>query len=573
MTSGFFRDDILRGLAFRVLFFLSLALFPIGLIAISQTQQIAEQNRRNAEVSLLAITEQAAVAEQTILQAAFGASEALASMVLLHKDEFDVCSDFLKAYQEDHPIYTLVGFVQTDGFMRCSSTGEVHDLTESETVKKALVPPYGRMQSLQRGSISKKAVTVVTSPVLEDGELQGVIVISVPQEAFATVEEAEREVRPLAMMTFNADGDIITTEQEYRKVAKELPANVALGVFADGETAVFSAQNEEGDERYYAIRPLVGDAVFAVSVWPPNTPLLNPSISTRLSAFIPVIMWAASLIVAFWALNRLAIRHIRKLGRQMRRFALDRSLPKETLGASVPAELVEMESAFISMGESILRDEAYLEDSLREKNILLKEVHHRVKNNLQLISSIMNMQIRQAKTAESSFVLRRLQERILSLATVHKNLYQNNDLGRVDASVLLGEVVEQILSVGMTAGSNISVEKNIEPISLEADDAAPLTLLVSEAVTNAMKHVLRTDNGPGEISIRLEQDGPERAILKVFNTKGDGSGEVGTQLGGRLIHAFARQLNGQIEIDETEENYSLTISFPVPQAPKPSYDY
>jgi two-component sensor histidine kinase len=508
-----------------------------------------------------------------VLQSAFGASEALASIIRLHREDPQDCSEFLRAYQEQNSIYTLVSYIQADGIMNCSSTGETFDLSQDPGFKQAIEKPYRRTQTLQNGPVSQRTVTVVTSPVLEQDELIGIIAMSIPPEAFSTISEPDQLMKPLALMTFNRNGEIITSERGFSEVSSELPADVALAVFTDDQTAVFLALNSEGVERYYAVRPLVQDAIFAVSVWPKNTPILNPSIGSRLGAFIPIIMWAASLVVAFWALNRLAIRHIRKLGRQMRRFALNRNLPRETLGSSVPTELVEMEQAFIRMGESILRDEAQLEDSLREKNILLKEVHHRVKNNLQLISSIMNMQIRQAKTAESSFVLRRLQERILSLATVHKNLYQNDNLARVDAAVLLNEVVNQILSVGLGPGSNVKVEKNFEPISLDADDAAPLTLLVSEAMTNALKYVAHGSSSAGSISIKLVQDGPERAVLSVFNTKGGKPEEDGTGLGGRLIHAFARQLNGQVEIDETDEAYAMRISFPVPLAAKQVYDY
>jgi two-component sensor histidine kinase len=573
MTSGFFRGDILRGLAVRVLFFLSLALFPIGLIAISQTQQISEQNRINAELSLLAITEQASMAERHVLQDAFGASEALASIISLHRRTPKECSDFFAAYRGANTLYTMVGFIQHNGLMACSSTHEVHDFSDNPAFQQAIAEPFRRTQTLQIGAISQQPVTVVTSPVMEGDDFLGIIAMSIPSAAFATIKEPELAVTPLALMTFNRRGEIITTERGMANAASELPADVALSVFTDQKSAVFQAENENGVTRVYAVRPIVQNAVFAVSVWPTDTPILNPSIGTRLGTFVPIAMWAASLIVAFWALNRLAIRHIRKLGRQMRRFALNRNLPRVTLGSSVPTELVEMEAAFISLGESILRDEATLEDSLREKNMLLKEVHHRVKNNLQLISSIMNMQIRQAKTSESSLVLRRLQERILSLATVHKNLYQNDNLAQVDASVLLHEVVNQLLSVGLGPSSNVKVTQNYAPITLEADDAAPLTLLMSEAMTNALKNVAHRAKAQGEISVTLEQISPDQAKLVIYNTTGGTPQQEGTGLGGKLINAFARQLNGQIDIEETETSYRMSISFPIHQGPKQLYDY
>ena len=398
--------------------------------------------------------------------------------------------------------------------------------------------------------------------------------LSAPTVKINAIREPKSKHSSVAMMTLNKMGHILTTENGLEVAKTEYPSDVALSLLTTKEPNVFLSQNSDGQERAYVIVPIVPGTVFALSVWPSNTPFLDTGVSTRLSALLPIVMWLASLIVAFWALNRLAINHIRKLGRQMRRFALNRTLPRGTLGPSVPTELVEMESAFVGMAESILRDEATLEDSLRQKNILLKEVHHRVKNNLQLISSIMNMQIRQAKSEDARFVLRRLQDRILSLATVHKNLYQNDDLVRVNASELLREIVGQMLSVGLPSGSGVKVEQSFEPIKIDADDAAPLTLLVSEALTNALKYVSTVEHGKGFISLKLIQTGPEQAMLEVRNTIGNPE-EVksGTGLGSRLILAFTRQLNGQVEVETNDDIYQIRVNFHVPTDSKMIYDY
>ncbi|SFE11759.1 Two-component sensor histidine kinase, contains HisKA and HATPase domains [Sulfitobacter brevis] len=562
----------MRGLELRVLFFLSLALLPIGLIAVVQTQQITEQSKLNAELSLLAVTEQASGAERQVLQEAFGAAEALGSIIRIRRDSPD-CSAFLRDYRDASNVYTLVGFIRADGIMECSSEEKEFDFTENDSFHLSVESQQRRATTFRSGTVSQRPVTVVNTPVFDQGELIGVMSISIPFETFKKVSEPALSLTPLAMMTFNQNGDILTTERGYAVVEKELPKDVALSVFTGDETKVFRAASKGGQERAYAVLPIVPNTVFALSVWPSDTPFLQTPLSSRIGLLLPVLMWLASLIVAFWALNRLAITHIRKLGRQMRRFAINRTLPRDTLNPSVPTELMEMESAFIGMAESILRDEATLEDSLREKNILLKEVHHRVKNNLQLISSIMNMQIRQASTADARFVLRRLQERILGLATVHKNLYQNDDLVRVDASVLLHEVVNQLLSVGLAPGSDVKVHQHYDKISVDADDAAPLTLLVSEALTNALKYVSRDPERESDITVNLGYDSPENAILIVKNAVGKDHTEPGTGLGSRLILAFTRQLNGQIEVEETETDYTLTVKFPVPQRGKEIRDY
>ena len=320
--------------------------------------------------------------------------------------------------------------------MTCSSTGQNHDFSDDKNFQSLLKAPVRRAMPVLQGAVSNQVVTLINAPVYEERELIGFMALSIPEDAINAIREPKGKHSSVAMMTLNKKGHILTTENGLEVAKKEYPSDVALSLLTTAEPNVFFSHNSEGQERAYAIVPIVPDTVFALSAWPSNTPFLDTGVSTRLSALLPIVMWLASLIVAFWALNRLAINHIRKLGRQMRRFALNRTLPRGTLGPSVPTELVEMESAFVGMAESILRDEATLEDSLRQKNILLKEVHHRVKNNLQLISSIMNMQIRQAKSEDARFVLRRLQDRILSLATVHKNLYQNDDLVRVNASEL-----------------------------------------------------------------------------------------------------------------------------------------
>lgn len=563
----------MHGLAVRVLFFLSLALLPIGLIAIAQTQQISEQSQASAELSLLAVTEQASAAERLVIQEAFGAAEALGAIVRLRRDNPEECSDFLREYQAASDIYSLVGFIPLDGQMTCTTAIMPFDFSGNQGFQDTLRQEVRRASARESGAITGKQVTVINSPVFDDGELIGMMAISIPSTTFDRIDEPPLSAAPLALMTFNQDGEILTTERSLDSARKEAPADIELSLFTGKETHVFGGKNQVGEERVYAILPIVPDTVYALSAWRTDTPFLQSDISTRISAFLPILMWIASLVVAFLALNRLAITHIRKLRRQMHRFAVNRTMPRDLLNPTVPNELVEMEGAFIEMAESILRDEATLEDSLREKNILLKEVHHRVKNNLQLISSIMNMQIRQAKSEDAKFILRRLQDRILSLATVHQSLYQNSDLASVDANTLLREVISQLLAVGLAPGSNVNVTQHYESIVLNADDAAPLTLLTSEAVTNALKYVYGTAGGKGQIAISLAYDGPDRAELVISNSAGDGPAESGTGLGSRLIAAFARQLNGQVVVTETDGQYVMTVNFPVPPKTKEIHDY
>lgn len=574
MINGFLDGDVYRGLAFRILVFLSLALLPFGVIAVFQTREIAHQADANAKLSLLGLVEQASGAERTIIQEGFGAAEALSSIVELFADDPEACVSFLQAYQEASDRYSLIGILPASGVMTCSSVGGVYDFSAYPDFDIALEKPQRSVLVRSAGPISKNPVLMIMHPHFNDDTFVGFTTLAVPLSKLREMPNPPNEMGPHDVVTFNAAGEALTSDRDRSTTLSDFPQNRSLKALVGATTSVFEDVNTEGDARVYAIVPIVPDVVYAMGIWHQREVLTGTEQTSVLNIFLPVLMWLASLIVAFWAINRLAIRYISKLSRQMRIFAFNRSMPRSTLGPSVPREFVDIQKVFMGMAESIIRDEASLEDSLREKNILLKEVHHRVKNNLQLISSIMNMQIRRAPTQESRLVLRRLQERILSLATVHKNLYQNEGLDRVDAGALVKEIVGQLLVVGLPAGSGVTVEQTYTPVLLDTDDAAPLTLLVSEAVTNALKYIgTAGPETPARMDISLTLPDPETAVFSISNTIGATPAADGTGLGMQLINAFARQLNAQITSRCEHQIYHLTLTFPVPHRTKVVRDY
>lgn len=573
MTSGFLSTNFFGGLAFRVLLFLSLALLPLGLIAVWQTRELARQSRDTAELSLIAVTEQATATQRTGLQEALGAADALASIMALVKDDSRRCSDFLNGYAKQTEHYRSVSFVNMDRTMECSSVYKVLDQKTLPAFESAFESKQRTVTASFAGKMAALPIVVASAPVFEADEMTGVVSISMAQSDLEVIEPAARERRPTALVTFNRKGEILLTGPGGDAMRMELPKDYTLEQLTENTRQVFEAENMAGERRAYAVIPLVSKSVFAMSIWPSDAPILQTNSAGRLSSLLPFLMWAASLVVAFWALNRLALTHIRKLRYQMRQFARNRTLPSKPLGGRVAQEIVEMEQSFIAMADSILQDEARLEDSLREKNILLKEVHHRVKNNLQLISSIMNMQIRQAPTHANRLVLQRLQDRILGLATVHKSLYQGNEMTRVNARELLKEIVARNLTVGLASPEFVTVKEHYDEIQISPDDAAPLTLLVSEAVTNALKYTPQQKGAKGSIDISLRHLEDDEACLRIVNTSGAIPADEGTGLGSRLIQAFARQLNGQLHVTDENDVFTIELTFPVPKTDKDTYDY
>jgi two-component sensor histidine kinase len=193
----------------------------------------------------------------------------------------------------------------------------------------------------------------------------------------------------------------------------------------------------------------------------------------RAPLLFPLLMWATSLRVAFWAIHRLVIRRVTELVARMRRFGRDRGLPDRPPAFGTPFELREIDQAFRQMGDSILQDEARMENAFRERGVLLREVHHRVKNNLQLISSIISMQLRRMPEPQMRAILRRLQDRVLTLASIYRSLYTSPDMGDVNAAPVIRAIIEQELRA---SEGRVEATLDIEDLVLDPDKVVPAGL-------------------------------------------------------------------------------------------------
>jgi len=195
--------------------------------------------------------------------------------------------------------------------------------------------------------------------------------------------------------------------------------------------------------------------------------------------------------------------------------------------------------------------EAQMQASLQEKNVLLKEIHHRVKNNLQIISSLLNLQSRYIKDKETLDVFKESQDRIKSMAIIHEKLYQSKDLSEIDFVEYLRDLTSSIYSsYGVNIGM-IKLEINADnDIFLDINNAIPCGLMINELITNAIKHAFPNGQS-GEIQIDFHRDNDEYSLTVQDNGVGlpeDLNLENSESLGMQLIYSLVTQLDGRIEV-------------------------
>ena len=210
--------------------------------------------------------------------------------------------------------------------------------------------------------------------------------------------------------------------------------------------------------------------------------------------------------------------------------------------------------------------------SLEEKETLLKEVHHRVKNNLQVISSLLSLQSEKVKNAEAQLVFKECRDRIHLMARLHQRLYAQGQFASVDFGEHLQETAAMLVRAHQPGGCQVTLETQSESLHLDLDRAITLGLIANELILNSLKHafkgqpagVLKVELSAGaEVEMRVCDDGS--GFPGGFNPENHGS------LGMELVHGLARQLHGQVEFcSQPGGGTQATVRFPINPTSKES---
>lgn len=209
--------------------------------------------------------------------------------------------------------------------------------------------------------------------------------------------------------------------------------------------------------------------------------------------------------------------------------------------------------------------ERRMETSLREKEVLLREVHHRVKNNMAVMSSLFYLQSRHATDPHTIRVFRESESRVRSMAMVHEVLYRSGDLSAVDFGRYLESLVDHLANMYRATLPGLQVTRDIQPIRLSIEQAVPCGLLLNEVLTNALKHAF-VDGEPARLDVSARSWGGEVRIDVVDTGVGmpEHVSPASTQtLGVRLMQALIEQLDGHIEHHRQARGTRTCVSFPL----------
>jgi PAS domain S-box-containing protein len=222
------------------------------------------------------------------------------------------------------------------------------------------------------------------------------------------------------------------------------------------------------------------------------------------------------------------------------------------------------------------RAEQEIKKSLEEKEVLLTEIHHRVKNNLQIISSLLDLQFENLEELQNPQILKAFQhskDRIRSMALIHENLYQSGDLARIDVTEYTHNLVDYFFStygrLAKNVISHIQIDSTLSSLSLTMDIAVPIGLILTELLSNALKHAFPNDR-KGEVHIVFSSEIPGTLTLTVSDNGVGLPKEIDLKriksLGLELVTMLTQQVKGTVNIDRSSGT-AVKITFPYPKHP------
>ncbi len=276
-------------------------------------------------------------------------------------------------------------------------------------------------------------------------------------------------------------------------------------------------------------------------------------------------------------LDKLTVDFLTTVGRSANGFEVLSNIPAIRGYETIEAEYVRKtgEQFFVSQSISPIRNidkeitgyvsiainihdrkmiEIQRERELIERETLLREVYHRVKNNLQVVGSLFNMQIRSTSSSEARDALTEAQQRVKSMALVHEKLYQSSSLSSISLSSYMRDLIGYIANMASNKSNSLIPKIDIEDVSISIDKAVPLGLVINELLTNALKYAVKDNK---ELLISIKAWITDSLLTIEFNDNGKGFEKLPEKnetesLGYRLIYSLVRQLNGEITIENRQ---------------------
>lgn len=474
------------------------------------------------------------------------------------------CQAYLSRLTRDFPTdYSAILVTDAGGEVRCASAPSAVDknLGDRQIFKTVREKRDFSIGTTIASRVTRTSIIPLAIPLTRDNQFAGMCAIGISLKTFMDGALAGRSDAVLV----DRSGAPLGGRSE---MAFALPVAGRIADAIKNSQPVFTDFGQNGLPYEFHLLPVVGDALFAVAAVPVGETLSALLLDWSLFGLF-VLALLAGLLAVWIGAERWVVRPLRHVQEFAGRVARGENIKLQPADPWTP-EIVAISRGINEMAEAIASREGELRSGLEQRDHMLREIHHRVKNNLQMISSLLNLQAGEIRSPRLRRFFGDAQNRVLTLSILHRHLYERSSWSLVDFQQFISDLVRQITVARRSDEATPRYQIRAPVMAVGPDVAIPIGLIVTEAVSSALSHDFSAVSHP-EIRIEAIQKADDLAELIIEDNGADtgtGSIEPGRRggFGVTLLRGLSMQLGGEATISARDGGgMRIVVEFPLPK--------
>lgn len=546
----------------RMALLLGLAMLPAGAIATQVGLNAVASSQSAYEESLSRQALQSISVEKGAIDEVREMLRVLSTTPALQQIAAGDCRTWLGDVAARYPYVAALAVSDNRGVIRCSfpvappglSTAPQSALRERASERDGFAFGY-----IERGALTGQPVLGAIEPIHEGSRRIGFVSASITVIQLQELLDRGRDLDRARAAIVDSEGFIIaqSTPRPDRPDV-DLPRAEQIRNHLGPQPGFVRVDNGAA-----VIVPLHRPDLYIVMSWPADQPAWQRWGELLFSIAAPLLIWMLAVAAGWFAIEVFVARPLSAVeasARNLARGGEDIAEPPALKNA--PEEIRSLRRTLAAMAKTLRGREQRLVEALAEERALLREVHHRVKNNLQMVASLLNIQARNARDESEAWGLARAHDRVQLLALVHQRVYSSGEVRELRVDDLVAEISRQLVQSRGALAKDVTLTFHLQPTRADVDRAVPLSFLIGEGVSIALDTL--ADAGPASFSIFLCQD-DDATVRLVVDSDAVLNQNQPPSPSSRLIEAFARQLGANVGRDPARP-FRLWVSVPPPIA-------